>query len=254
MKALDGDHECDNTFAAPSFSTRPRRLQHQTHSREWPLRHCVFKHNAARIYCTTFSLLPFIRVLDITNHRTRDFNACNRVHKRKIAGTPISFQTILPFHTFATKFDDKHFFGVMWRAGSDSSSGHLKDIFFWCNLPFFIQQIKMVIPPSCHLCDTYGYDKRLSYSLLYFKLEPNKKTLRKGEVGHQANWVWFCNNHVKHAIKYTPLTFSHAKSLIRADFLTKISRSLMYKETKHYHQKWGAKKCDATNKCVNRWL
>ena len=48
----------------------------------------------------------------------------------------------------------------------------------------------------------------MSFTLLEFQPEEGQKILKKGEVGHQQNWIWFCKTHGQVAKHYTDYKYS----------------------------------------------
>lgn len=74
-------------------------------------------------------------------------------------------------------------------------------------------------PPICAICDADFIEVPETGDGIYFALSDideqyNKKLEPTGIVGHPAGFEWFCNKHLKIAVKYKHLTLAEALECI----------------------------------------
>lgn len=77
-------------------------------------------------------------------------------------------------------------------------------------------------PPICIICDDDFREVPEKGDGIYFRLSDadkvyNKKLEQSEMVGHPAGFEWFCNKHLKLAIKYKHLTLDAALKTIKIE-------------------------------------
>lgn len=87
-------------------------------------------------------------------------------------------------------------------------------------------------PPRCAVCEKRFFAKKEG-DLVSFKLTDEQKLKKqemqqKGHVGHPVGKLWFCNEHLQLAKKYSHLTVIEAFKEIREDESSPIQKIKNY--------------------------